>query len=132
MKRFTIEKRRWYAMEYFHRDFHHHSPIYIYDLKLNHSGNSEFKLDFHHFSYSEGVQSKVYDLKTTLRNKFLLIAERSAYDEPVHERPVLIIFSLNTEWIIKNCPSIRWRNQATADAQEMMFEKCPNIGRRSS
>ena len=127
MVRFTVEKSKWYAMDYIHNDFKNQSPIFIFEFKPRNSGNSEFYLKFFHASYSDGVQSKSYELQTKLRNNFLLIAERLDYDEIPLARPVLIISELKTDWLKRYFPQVRWKSPKKSDAQAMMFDEYPRV-----
>jgi hypothetical protein len=71
MSRFTLDPREWYAMELLSSEFgtevRRYSPIRVDGLAPKGSGSRRFDLSFFHAAYPEGVQNKVYTIKTVQR-----------------------------------------------------------------
>jgi len=104
LKRFTIERGKWYAMEYLHGDdpdavFEHFSPIYVFDVVPKKSGRGYLDLDFWHLNYPLGVNRKVYSLRTLHRAVSCLVSTRADQDGPAWARPTVIIKHMSEGWL---------------------------------
>ena len=115
-------------MELFCENFNHVSPILVQGLNVHNSGNRLFGLSFFHSNYSEGVQSKDYELQTLVRNTFMLVAQRQDEDEE-NTRPVLCFFDLTQEWLETHFRGY-FKPNLRHNAQEMMFEAYPALKQR--
>ena len=78
-RRFTLEQRQWYGMEFMGDEFDTafklpKSPILVKDVKPLQSGKRVFELTFIHCNYPSGVQDKIYKLQTIERGKQFLLA----------------------------------------------------------
>lgn len=72
MTGFTLEPRKWYAMELIGPEFgpevRRCSPIRVDAVELVESGSRRLHLSFFHAAYPEGVQSKSYTVETIQRS----------------------------------------------------------------
>ena len=81
MERFTLRVGQWYAAELigdeFHAQLRSYSPIKVRSIRQLKSGNRMFELGFYHANYPEGVQNKVYLLRTIERAHHFLLTQRT-------------------------------------------------------
>jgi len=76
MAGFTLEPRRWYAMELtFPTGERHVSPVLIFGAVPRKTGTGVLEIEFWHASYSEGVQHKTCTLRVLRRTSGYLLAE---------------------------------------------------------
>jgi hypothetical protein len=54
----------------------HHSPVWINAVTPMKTGHQMLRIDFHHAAYSDGVQSKVYDVKVLRREAGYVLSDR--------------------------------------------------------
>ena len=117
-------------MEYRDFQFNHYSPIYVYDLRALKTGKSIFQLDFFHANYSAGVQEKTYELKTVLRNTYLLIAER--IDSKIEANsPLTFLSELSSDWL-KSHFDFFDAGSFSEDSQDVLNKRFTGIRRRRS
>ncbi|MBQ0748132.1 MAG: hypothetical protein KBT82_13305 [Marinobacter sp.] len=100
MTRFTLNNRRWYAMELFSPEFGEQvrccSPIMVYELTPMGGGGRRFELSFHHEVYPEGVQDKGYTIQTIERSDHYLLGR-------VVESDRLVLFlKLTSNWLYQH------------------------------
>lgn len=108
MKRFTLERGKWYACEFigdeftevFGTDLCSYSPIKVHNVTPLQSGKRTFRLDFYHANYPQGVQGKEYTLRTIERGASMLLA-RSTEHDPVR---ILQIYDITPEWVMAHFP----------------------------
>lgn len=123
MRRFTIERGRWYACEIIGDEFAggvgtdlcSYSPIKVLSLTPSHSGDRTFRLDFYQANYPEGVRDKRYNLCTIERGESMLMA-RSTEHTPSR---ILQIYAITPEWVRLHFPD--WKPD-TNDIQRWLDE----------
>lgn len=100
MVRFTIEARKWYAMECLLSGEdgleRHFSPIRVEELASLKTGQGEFELAFFHAGYPVGVRDKRYRLRTLKRSTGYLVADR--LDDELRSMTI-IIHDLSRAWL---------------------------------
>jgi|GEM_PF-1350124 hypothetical protein len=100
MSRFTLEPRKWYAMEILGPEFgenvRHCSPIEVHSLKPAGGGKRCLDLTFYHAAYSVGVQNKTFTLQTIKRSKHFLLAS------VVGTERLALFMELTDDWLKKN------------------------------
>lgn len=100
MSRFTLEPRKWYAMELLGPEFgenvRHCSPIEVHSLKPAGGGKRCLDLTFYHAAYAAGVQNKTYTLQTIKRSKHFLLAS------VVGTERLALFVELTDDWLNKN------------------------------
>jgi len=106
---FTLEISHWYACEFIGDEFtwgtdlRSHSPIHVDRLTPFKRGNSTFELEFFHWNYPQGVQQKVYRLRTLHRGQHYLLAQSLDHD-PVR---LLLIYQMTNDWVRRHFPDAR-------------------------
>lgn len=117
MPRMTLQAGRWYACEIFEDAVPGHqsdfTPIRIDSITPGKSGNRVFELRFFHASYPEGVQDKVYRLKTLYRGRHLILAQ-SLEHEPTR---LLKIREITADWLTEHCSL---SSRVTGDVQDYL------------
>lgn len=98
--RFTLNPGTWYAMEFLSTDDGNfrrmYSPVKIMSIHPKGNGKGLFDLQFFHANYPEGVQTKLYTLRTLQRTPTYLFAERMEQSPP---RMGVLLHDLTTEWL---------------------------------
>jgi hypothetical protein len=92
---FTIEPRRWYAMQIWLDGIYDLSPVRIYNVRPLKSGANELELEFYHASYPEGVRDKNYWLRILFRAKTYLLAHSTGHDD----NRCVWIGNLTADWL---------------------------------
>lgn len=111
MKRFSLERGRWYACEIIGDEFDDvfgpdqcsYSPIKIHSITPDKSGKRIFHLDFYHANYPEGVQNKSYTLRTIERGHRVMLARITDCDTP----RFLQIYDITYDWIGSHFPHLK-------------------------
>ncbi len=109
MSLFTLESGSWYACELIGDEFdwgedpHSFSPIRVERVTPRRKGNRTFELSFFHQNYPEGVQDKVYRLKTLERGERYILAHSLDHNPS----RLLLIYKLQPEWIRQHFPGYR-------------------------
>lgn len=112
-KKFTLELRRWYAMDYlFASGEWHHSPIWIEGIEPGKTGKGWLMIKFWHANYPGGVQGKEYEMRVLRREEGYLLAER----EPKGEGCPLILTAITRDWFCARFPGF---DGAPSDAAEL-------------
>lgn len=97
MSRFTLEPGQWYAMELISPEFgaevRHYSPIRVDAFEPAGQGSRRFNLSFFHAAYPEGVQDKVYTIKTIERNNHFLLGKVVGTDR------LVLLMELSDQWL---------------------------------
>ena len=117
-------------MEYRDDQFNHYSPIYVYEFRALKTGQGAFKLDFFHANYSAGVQEKTYELKTVLRNTFILIAERIDSKTEAGS-PLTFLSELSSDWLQSHFDFFD-AGSFSKDSQDILNSRFPTVRRRRS
>ncbi|MCX7003273.1 MAG: hypothetical protein NTV22_08375 [bacterium] len=98
---FTIRPDCWYAAEIIEdRDGSYgedrsYSPILVTSIVPARNGQRRFELAFYHANYPQGVQDKVYLLRTLVRSDHFILA-RSVRHTPVRD---LLIYDITWQWL---------------------------------
>ena len=97
MSRFTLEPRKWYAMELLDSEFGSEirrcSPIRVDALELEGNGSRLFHLSFFHAAYPEGVQTKIYTIQTIQRSEHFLLGR------VVDTGRLVLLLELSDKWL---------------------------------
>lgn len=100
MKRFTLKKHNWYALELISAEFgpeaRHYSPIRVDNIEPKKSGSRLVELSFLHAAYPEGVQNKSYTLQTIERSEAFLL---SRVDDGTR---IALLTELTDAWLQKH------------------------------
>jgi hypothetical protein len=92
---FTIEPRRWYAMQLWMDGIFDLSPVRIHNVRPLKNGTNELELEFYHASYPEGVRDKNYRLRILFRGTNYLLAHCIGYDD----NRCVWISNLTADWL---------------------------------
>ena len=125
---FTLKPDRWYAMEVWDANWQfrpHASPVKIFRVTPLKRGDGTFKLSFFHANYPEGVQHKVYTLRTLHRSSEVLLAISV---DPKEER-ALAFFPVVQKWLHAYWPeSFRQTcDESAADTQALLERQFPRL-----
>jgi hypothetical protein len=85
-------------------------------------GNSTFELEFFHWNYPQGVQQKVYRLRTLQRGRHYLLS-RSLDHDPVR---LLLIYDISEDWVRRHFP-----DAYPAERRAWLAQDCPGAERES-
>ena len=100
---FTLEPRKWFAMEYIFQDAHrHYSPVWIEAVEPLKSGQGVLEVAFFHANYSEGVQGKVYQIRVHQRTAGYIVGARREHDGSV--RGTVIFEAITPDWMRLHFP----------------------------
>jgi hypothetical protein len=100
---FTLEPRKWFAMEYiFPNAQRHYSPVWIERVTAQKSGHGFLELTFFHANYSEGVQGKIYKVRVHQRTSAYLVGARQEHDGSTCG--TLIFETITPEWMALHFP----------------------------
>jgi hypothetical protein len=98
--RFSLQPEKFYAMELFSPEFGEqvrtYSPIKVYSIAPAGGGSRRFDLSFFHAAYPEGVQEKVYNIRTIERSANFLLGRVLGTDR------VILIMELTDAWLHKH------------------------------
>jgi hypothetical protein len=98
---FTLRPDCWYAAEIIEdrgdgqNGFHTYSPILVESVVPAANEQRCFELAFYHANYPQGVQNKLYSLRTLMRSDHFILA-RSVQHTPTRD---LLIYDITWEWL---------------------------------
>ena len=103
MRRFTLERDKWYGVTFIGDKFgtgygHSYSPIKVFEVELLNTGKRTFKLHFFHANYPAGVNDKVYTLKTMERGKRFMLA----CSDDHNPKRIMYIEEMSKGWLHKH------------------------------
>lgn len=98
-----------------------YSPVKIMSIHPKGSGTRLFDLEFFHANYPEGVQTKLYTLRTLQRTPAYLFAERMEASPPCMG---VLLHDLTTEWLLMH---FSMEDRDRVGAQAIMNSRYPDM-----